>query len=103
MGNAYCAAVYQEARYQAGIFLQNIAAGHGAAGEHLEYAGALYSKVADHLAAYATLFPFPDGGDLNEFGITTEGKKLLAESYKLEEEAVTALEKFLRATGKKQA
>nr|WP_166245531.1 sigma-70 family RNA polymerase sigma factor [Paenibacillus turpanensis] len=101
-GNAYNAAVIQEARAQGAAFLKELSESWKGDGERSQQirglcreASATYEQIADQLADLCVRFPFPAGGAPNEEAQAQAAIAVLQEVYELEKTAVGLLEQLL--------
>ncbi|QAY65944.1 hypothetical protein [Paenibacillus protaetiae] len=106
-GNAYNAAVIQEARMYASLFLSELAesweSGQDADADAdsevraiCREAAALYGETAEQLKTLTTRFPFPAGGDPHAAAEANAAIAALQQAYKLETEAFALLEQLHR-------
>ena len=95
-GQAYCIQGLQEARTDAAAFLRSAAAARPAAAAEFNRAAAAYRAVVLELSRMATLFPFPNGGDVASPGMRRAGALYVRRAFAAEEEAMAAI---ARASG----
>lgn len=95
-GQAYCIQALQEARGEAAAFLRAQAVGAGKAGAALAVAATAYTAEVIALSQLATLFPYPNGGNVVAAGSRRIGAAGLRRALAAEEEALAALAAALR-------
>ncbi len=96
-GNSYVGACVQEGRTMAAEFLRRLAKKYTRRqSEHLEKAAGCYSKGAEHLDDFCSIFPFKFRGDM-PLEDRKKGAEILRKVRPLEEAAITHLKKALEA------
>jgi hypothetical protein len=95
-GQARCIQALQQARVEAATFLDAAQRSHPAAAPAFQRAAAGYRTVVLEMSRLATLFPFPNGGDVVSAGARRAGAIYLHRALTAEEQAVEALELALR-------
>jgi len=93
-GNAYTAQVVQAARRYAGQFLRGMASKYPQAQE-LSAAAAAYQRAGLVLTRFATLFPFPQGGEIDNTGARRLGAACLRGALAEEQTAIGAIKSIL--------
>lgn len=91
-GQSYCIQALQSARKDAAAFLSTQAPGAPAA---FESAASAYSAEVLELSRMATLFPYPNGGDVFSAGARRVGAGYLRRARAAEQQAVSALERTI--------
>ncbi|MFQ6019759.1 MAG: hypothetical protein ACE5KW_03285 [Dehalococcoidia bacterium] len=90
-GNAYTGQVLQAARRHAGQFLRELAAKHPQAAPPLAEAATAYERAALVITRFTTLFPFPQGGEVDNAAARRLGASCLREALAEEERAIAGL------------
>jgi hypothetical protein len=91
-GNAYNARCWQELQELGAAFLKGLGKRHKGAAKALNEASSALGRSAGKLAEVSKLFPFPEGGGLDDATRRSKAAKLLAECATLNETAARGLE-----------
>jgi len=95
-GNARCIQVVQAARQDAARFLRDIARDYAVGiGAALKQAASAYDEEALALSRLASLFPYPNGGDVSSPGNLAAGAASLRQAYTQERAAIAHLKTAL--------
>jgi hypothetical protein len=95
MGNAYNAAVYAHTRQAAAQYLREISSHHGDKKAIIEEAADFYQKANENLKLYSEMFPYPEGGPVNDEDMRLQGIGFLKGAKKYEHKGCQTLDVFI--------
>jgi hypothetical protein len=94
-GQAYCIQALQEARNSAAALMRVEAVRRPALSAPFDQAAAAYSREVLALSQVATLFPYPNGGDVRSLGVRRAGASCVRRALAAEQEALAAIERCI--------